>query len=352
MTVDGVQHSKASETGSGAWAHITSIPDANTLVLEAAIPSGAWVGYTGGDLIITKIEGTGCAHMDGIQLYRYMVTPIHDTIIGNTVYNLGKYTWSNIQGLWIGGEVGYPTDYITVENNLIYSHRTDSARTVGTWGPVTHLVFRNNTVATTRSVEFNTQTQADAVTGNLVYNLSFVRTLNSVDCNLLADAATVVDCNDNIVRQMASRMCIPFPGYGSHNVVTGSDVSYRALFNNYDANDFTLAVGSSAINFGDVNYAPVTDILGNPRDSQPDAGAYEYISSTSSPSIIYGDINSDGVVSPADALLAAQYSLGLTTLTSDQITKGDVSNNGQVTVYDAALILQKVAGVITKFPVE
>jgi hypothetical protein len=39
--------------------------------------------------------------------------------------------------------------------------------------------------------------------------------------------------------------------------------------------DLRLRVGSPAIDSGDASAAPATDILGNPRDAQPDLGAYE-----------------------------------------------------------------------------
>jgi hypothetical protein len=39
--------------------------------------------------------------------------------------------------------------------------------------------------------------------------------------------------------------------------------------------DVRLLVGSPAIDKGDASAAPTTDILGNPRDSKPDLGAYE-----------------------------------------------------------------------------
>lgn len=41
--------------------------------------------------------------------------------------------------------------------------------------------------------------------------------------------------------------------------------------------NYHLAAGATAIDFGDPNYAPATDIDGNPRDALPDAGFYEYI---------------------------------------------------------------------------
>ncbi len=41
--------------------------------------------------------------------------------------------------------------------------------------------------------------------------------------------------------------------------------------------NFQLAVDSPAIGCANPDHAPVTDILGNPRDDKPDAGCYEYI---------------------------------------------------------------------------
>ena len=55
-----------------------------------------------------------------------------------------------------------------------------------------------------------------------------------------------------------------------------SQAAFQALFTNYDGKDFTLAAGSDAIDFGNPDYGPDTDILGNPRDDSPDAGAYEF----------------------------------------------------------------------------
>ena len=55
------------------------------------------------------------------------------------------------------------------------------------------------------------------------------------------------------------------------------------MFNNPNANDYTLKSGCPAIDFGaPAKEAPLTDILGNPRDANPDAGCYEY-ESTESP---------------------------------------------------------------------
>ena len=51
---------------------------------------------------------------------------------------------------------------------------------------------------------------------------------------------------------------------------------------------YKLADGSDAIGFANLVHVPATDLLGNPRDTSPDAGCYEYISGpadTTAPSI-------------------------------------------------------------------
>ena len=67
---------------------------------------------------------------------------------------------------------------------------------------------------------------------------------------------------------------------------------------------------------------------------------------------LLGDISGDNQISAYDAALAAQYSVGLISLTQEQIQKAEVSGDKQVTAYDAALIAQRAVGLIGKFPVE
>lgn len=68
--------------------------------------------------------------------------------------------------------------------------------------------------------------------------------------------------------------------------------------------------------------------------------------------VLYGDVSGDGGISAYDASLAAQYAVGLITLTADQKTKADVTGDGNVSAYDASLIAQKAVGLISKFPME
>jgi hypothetical protein len=63
---------------------------------------------------------------------------------------------------------------------------------------------------------------------------------------------------------------------GDHNLeITGDDV--YTYFSDWAALDLSLAEGSPAIDAGSADGAPDDDVLGNPRDSTPDVGAYEYI---------------------------------------------------------------------------
>jgi hypothetical protein len=62
--------------------------------------------------------------------------------------------------------------------------------------------------------------------------------------------------------------------------VNGTElVNYNidSLFVNAANNDFNLATNSVAINFGNPDYGPDTDILGRKRVVLPDAGCYEYV---------------------------------------------------------------------------
>ena len=59
-----------------------------------------------------------------------------------------------------------------------------------------------------------------------------------------------------------------------------------------------------------------------------------------------GDVNGDGKVAAADALLVLQSSAGLRTLDAAQKTRADYNKDGKVSAVDARKILQVVAGLI------
>ncbi|MBN2441206.1 MAG: dockerin type I repeat-containing protein [Spirochaetales bacterium] len=61
-----------------------------------------------------------------------------------------------------------------------------------------------------------------------------------------------------------------------------------------------------------------------------------------------GDVNSDGRVDIVDALLSAQFYVGLNPADFDQ-SKADVNCDGSVDIVDALLIAQYYVGLITDF---
>lgn len=69
-------------------------------------------------------------------------------------------------------------------------------------------------------------------------------------------------------------------------------------------------------------------------------------------SVMYGDINGDGIIDSTDAALVYRYAKGKYNLTETQFTAADVNGNGAVDSTDAALIYRKGTGKLTQFPVE
>ena len=59
-----------------------------------------------------------------------------------------------------------------------------------------------------------------------------------------------------------------------------------------------------------------------------------------------GDINGDGIVDAADAVLALRFDAGLISLTDEQVKTADVNSDGIADAADAVLILRYDAGLI------
>jgi hypothetical protein len=75
------------------------------------------------------------------------------------------------------------------------------------------------------------------------------------------------------------------------------------------------------------------------------------------PKILYGDVNGDGEVNIADAVLIVRHAAGLiplpdTSLPAFTLEAADVSGNGEITSYDGALVFQYGLGLIDRFPAE
>ena len=70
------------------------------------------------------------------------------------------------------------------------------------------------------------------------------------------------------------------------------------------------------------------------------------------PDIIYGDLDANGEITAADALIALQLSVGKVELEEGQLEIVDVDLSGNIASADALLILQKAVSKIDLFPVE
>ena len=67
---------------------------------------------------------------------------------------------------------------------------------------------------------------------------------------------------------------------------------------------------------------------------------------------LYGDVTADGQVSPLDASLILQHTIGLIELPGSTIPIADVSGNSEVSALDGAMILQHVVALIECFPAD
>ncbi|WP_010243523.1 dockerin type I domain-containing protein [Acetivibrio cellulolyticus] len=70
---------------------------------------------------------------------------------------------------------------------------------------------------------------------------------------------------------------------------------------------------------------------------------------TSTPGVIYGDVNESGNVDSIDFALVRKYILGMDN--SISIINGDVNGDGSINSIDFALIRQFILGIISKFPI-
>jgi hypothetical protein len=61
-----------------------------------------------------------------------------------------------------------------------------------------------------------------------------------------------------------------------------------------------------------------------------------------------GDVNNDGTITIVDALMTAQYSVGLSPA-GFVSANADVNCDGSITISDALMIAQRYVGLITAF---
>ena len=76
-----------------------------------------------------------------------------------------------------------------------------------------------------------------------------------------------------------------------------------------------------------------------------------YIYTPDEPTVVFGDVDSDGAISASDALLILQYSVDKIVFTAEQTKAGNVNSDDAITASDALLVLQYSVDKIDKFPV-
>lgn len=80
------------------------------------------------------------------------------------------------------------------------------------------------------------------------------------------------------------------------------------------------------------------------------SGWYETLLAEEGPQpVIPGDVNGDGTVDVADALLCLRCAMGLVTLDENALAAADVNGDGNVDAADALMILRRAMGLIESF---
>jgi len=135
---------------------------------------------------------------------------------------------------------------------------------------------------------------------------------------------------------------VTITGTGFTSDATVSFGSTAATITNISSDGTTITATSPVVtNEGQVDIT-VTTTGGTSATSPADQFTY----------FMYGDVNGDGNVNAADAVLVLQAYARLITLTSAQKTAAEVNGDSTVNAVEAVLILQYYARLIKQFPVQ
>jgi len=232
------------------------------------------------------------------------------TIKGNIIHATGStggitfYTGS-------GGAGGFKD--MVVENNLLYDIRSQYAARIYDIHDTGSVIFRNNTIighetgntvpalrygqaVTFRPINWATGGEKSvSCSGLKVYNNIVVGMMSFEDAQTSGDGGmesytedynycySMSDPDGNYNNTGANTTLALTARYGSPSEVFASGyfvgANYTTSMHRLNLNDvYRLVEGSSAIGRSAASYSVATDILGNPRDANPDAGCFEYIS--------------------------------------------------------------------------
>jgi hypothetical protein len=278
----------------------------------------------------------GVSHTDGFQTYSTNNGLAHNIIIEGNI----------VTGYFVQGVIARDmttnavlTD-ITIRNNIFANDFSER----GSWGVmgrnVKNAVIVNNVFANIRYFGVGLDADSDnaVVKNNIFYN---------IDGSVYYSEGANLDGDYNLL----------YPGGRRRHIGPHDLYDVNPQFVNADSFNFQLQANSPAIDAGaDTSaYGVVVDVAGNarPQGAGYDIGAYEYGSGGPGPGTpLYGDVSENDSVSAYDASLAAQYTVGLISLTADQMIKADVTGNGSVSATDASWIARKAVDPTIQFPVE
>lgn len=205
------------------------------------------------NLIHTSLRWNPESHGDAIQFYSAEGHKFYNCCVtGNVIRDMA------VQGLFTSGN-GFVNGLI--ENNLIYNVKTAAVSLDNT----ENTIFRNNTVvgfAAFAAGNPNLQIYNNLFAGP--YKITNPDVLGYHNYNIY-----VRDWQDWVGRTEPNSF--PFPYKYTARMT-------NQLFVNPKENDYRLKPGCRAIDYCPPEPpAPKFDIAGNPRDSKPDAGCYEFI---------------------------------------------------------------------------
>ncbi len=155
-------------------------------------------------------------------------------------------------------------------------------------------------------------------------------------------------------------------GYNQNNDISGWEAGWHTIVIPLD--DVVMEVTASWknisklrftwFNYGqlsDATYFLVDNVVLSQNEPITEPSDTESSDTESSDTIIYvifGDVDGDSLLTPGDALIVLQSSVGKITLTEEQISVADVDGDNSITSMDALYILQKTIARIDSFPCE
>jgi hypothetical protein len=231
-------------------------------------------------VVLPDSPGSGNTHMSGISIGNdRKATAERVEIRGNIVHDCGNTGPISMYSCK-DGNPGWYTNML-VENNLVYDpHNNYTVRLQ--CGRGSNFVVRNNTfvgkIYTGKEntyLRYSTLMMGDYPFYNNVVVGSSGGSGAQATGNVVFHSSSLDKTTNKVFYSGTGTIPMVFEQSGAFFV--GSNDFTLAANHGLDLTDaFKLAAGSAAIGYGTAGKAPATDILGNTRDAQPDAGCYEY----------------------------------------------------------------------------